>query len=76
MTMAKRPKTRIHHLADALEQLQRSQEALMAVDLRSCKSDLRAYVKASREQVAAAIEQTEAAMHADVPDVPRTVTAR
>lgn len=74
--MAKRPKTRIHHLAKALEQLQRSQEALLAVDLRSCKSELRTYVKASREQVAAAIEQTEAAMRADVPDVPRTVTAR
>lgn len=72
--MAKRQKTRIDHLADALTQLQRSQEALQNIDLRTCRGPLRQHVKSSREQIAAAIEETSAAMHADVPDVARVTS--
>lgn len=67
--MAKRPKNRIYYLADALEQLHKSEEALKAIDLRSCRAELRNHIKTSRELVAAAIVSTSAAMHADTPDV-------
>jgi hypothetical protein len=72
--MAKRTKTRIDHLADALVEMQHSLEVLQGIDLRSCRAPLRQHIKESREQLAAAIEQTAAAMKADVPDVAR-VTA-
>lgn len=71
--MAKRPKTRIHHLADALDQLQKSQDSLLAIDLRACRADLRTQVKETREVVASAIDLAVACMKADAPEVPKAV---
>lgn len=72
--MSKRPKTRMHHLAEALDHLHSSEVALQAIDLRQCRGELRERIKDCREQVAAAIEDATVAMRIDVPAVPKAVS--
>jgi vacuolar-type H+-ATPase subunit H len=62
-----KPKSRIRRLAEALEELQRTQEKLLAIDLRQCKEPTRTHVKEARARNAETIAATEAAMRTDVP---------
>jgi hypothetical protein len=69
-----KPKSRVRRLAEALDQLQRTQESLQSIDLRTCKEPLRTHVKESRARIAETIAATEAAMRAETPLVRRTDT--
>lgn len=63
----RRPKTRVDHLVDALEALEKASASLQAVNLRTTSGDLRKKLRSSRELSTQARAELVEALRLDVP---------
>lgn len=65
-------KSRIEHLADALDAAHKAGVSLEAIDLRTCTRDLRELIKGARAKQQQLRDTVVEAMKTDVPDAPPT----